>query len=134
MTDIVKRRWQTCTVAADSRYPRRSMKDQPGVIPSLMEVLAEALDHAEKEVRHLRALTETSERQLKRYANKESYPPGGELDDLVEVYATAVDIPALALWQRGIERAATKAGASQSVVRGARDLAEAIDRAPLRRS
>ena len=81
------------------------MATDQGVIPSLMDVLSAAREDAGKELRHLRALTTKEERTLRRYENKENYPPGGEIDDLVTVYSEATGVSIFDLWNEAVERA-----------------------------
>lgn len=81
------------------------MTTDQGVIPSLMAALAAAREDAGKELRHLRALTETSERQLRRYEAREHFPPGADIDALVLVYAELVAASPFDLWEDAIARA-----------------------------
>lgn len=95
----------TCKFA----YYRLAMETKAAVIPALMDALVAAREGAQKELRHLRALTTTSERQLRRYENKEHYPAGADIDDLVAVYAEATGVSIFDLWGQAIEEA-RKAG------------------------
>jgi hypothetical protein len=81
------------------------MATETGVIPALMDALVAAREDADKELRHLRALTATSERQLRRYEGKEHFPPGADIDRLVSVYSEATGISVFDLWDEAIKRA-----------------------------
>src|ERR1044072_368316 len=81
------------------------MATDSGVIPSLMATLSAAREEAGKEIRHLRALTDTSERQLRRYEKREHFPPGADIDALVDVYAKLAGSSPFELWDEAINRA-----------------------------
>lgn len=90
------------------------MATNPEVIPALMDTLAEAREAARKEYRHVRNFTATSERMLRRYEDKENFPPGADIDRLVAAYARALGEPASVfdLWDAAISRAKRAAAAS----------------------
>jgi len=104
-------------------YYRLAMETEAAVIPALMDALAAAREASQKELRHLRALTTTSERQLRRYENKEHFPPGADIDDLVAIYAEATGNSVFDLWNKAIKEA-RKAGATKTTPSRAQRQAE----------
>lgn len=119
------------------------MATNVGVIPALMESLADARTRVGREYRHVRNYTTTSERMLRRYEGKENFPPGADIDALVAAYAEAVSteqnpVSVFDLWDEAIRRAraatetdADRAGRAAAAARKAgAEMRKARERSP----
>ena len=84
------------------------------VIPSLMDVLSEAVERANKDHVDIRPLTtglgrggqRLSEKQLRRYLEERDPPTGSKIDQWARVIATATgERDYLVYWDEAVERA-----------------------------
>jgi hypothetical protein len=76
------------------------------VVPSLMGVLADAMERKGREVKHIRYRYDRSEKQIGRYLRREAFPKGADLENFVAAVAIEVDIDRLTLWRRALDAAA----------------------------
>lgn len=72
------------------------------VVPSLMDVLSEAMEERGREARHIRYRFEKHERQIKRYLNRESFPTVLDLENLVAAVAIETGGDRRTYWHRAL--------------------------------
>lgn len=76
------------------------------VVPSLMDVLAEAMEQKGREPKHIRYRYDRSEKQIGRYLKREGFPKGADLENFVAAVAVEVGSDRLTLWRKALDAAA----------------------------
>lgn len=75
------------------------------VVPSLMDVLADAMEREGRAVKHIRYRYDRSEKQIGRYLKREAFPKGADLENFVAAVAIEVGSDRLTLWRRALDAA-----------------------------
>jgi hypothetical protein len=73
------------------------------VIPSLMDVLRDALEASERKPRHVTYHIDRDKKTIARYLNRDHFPTGAEIDSVVAAVSLEAGVDRLALWREAIQ-------------------------------
>lgn len=98
------------------------------VVPSLMDVLAAAMESEGRTAKHIRFRYDRSEKQIDRYLKREAFPSGADLENFVAAVAIEVGSDRLTLWRKALDAAAEET--RQLCLDPRREAAEAVQVLP----